>query len=383
MEFMVLDKNYDGIAMIDTFTSAIWTVRYDEAGDFEIYIPVQLDYIQAMQIGNYLWNRDSDRLMIIETVEIETDAEQGPQLIVTGRSLESILDRRIVTSSQNFSGNLQSVLFAIIQNEVISSGGTRRIPGFSLKTSSDSRITSISISELSIRGENVYDVVCSLCQANKVGWRILPKGAGGFEFELYVGVDRSYAQSVNPYVTFSPSFENLLNSNYIKSFKSYKNSIYAVGTYQKEVILQNKYKDDNGEWVVEEQTTYEEAEVVTWQYSETATPSGLARREMFIDNGGVNDGEQGGEYATWNAVNKEKAIAELGEHQTTTAFEGELEATRQYIYREDFNIGDIVQVENEFGITGTVYISEIVFSQDANGITITPTFTSTEDETIG
>lgn len=383
MEFMVLDKNYDGIAMIDTFTSAIWTVRYDEAGDFEIYTPVRLDYIQAMQIGNYLWNRDSDRLMVIETVEIETDAEEGPQLIVTGRSLESILDRRIVTSSQNFSGNLQSVLFAIIQNEVISSGGTRRIPGFSLKTSSDSRITSISISELSIRGENVYDVVCSLCQANKVGWRILPKGAGGFEFELYVGVDRSYAQSVNPYVTFSPSFENLLNSNYIKSFKSYKNSIYAVGTYQKEVILQNKYKDDNGEWVVEEQTTYEEAEVVTWQYSETATPSGLARREMFIDNGGVNDGEQGGEYATWNAVNKEKAIAELGEHQTTTAFEGELEATRQYIYGEDFNIGDIVQVENEFGITGTVYISEIVFSQDANGITITPTFTSTEDETIG
>lgn len=383
MEFMVLDKNYDGITMIDTFTSAIWTVRYDEAGDFEIYTPVRLDYIQAMQIGNYLWNRDSDRLMVIETVEIETDAEEGPQLIVTGRSLESILDRRIVTSSQNFSGNLQSVLFAIIQNEVISSGGTRRIPGFSLKTSSDSRITSISISELSIRGENVYDVVCSLCQANKVGWRILPKGAGGFEFELYVGVDRSYAQSVNPYVTFSPSFENLLNSNYIKSFKSYKNSIYAVGTYQKEVILQNKYKDDNGEWVVEEQTTYEEAEVVTWQYSETATPSGLARREMFIDNGGVNDGEQGGEYAIWNAVNKEKAIAELGEHQTTTAFEGELEATRQYIYREDFNIGDIVQVENEFGITGTVYISEIVFSQDANGITITPTFTSTEDETIG
>lgn len=383
MEFMVLDKNYDGITMIDTFTSAIWTVRYDEAGDFEIYTPVRLDYIQAMQIGNYLWNRDSDRLMVIETVEIETDAEEGPQLIVTGRSLESILDRRIVTSSQNFSGNLQSVLFAIIQNEVISSGGTRRIPGFSLKTSSDSRITSISISELSIRGENVYDVVCSLCQANKVGWRILPKGAGGFEFELYVGVDRSYAQSVNPYVTFSPSFENLLNSNYIKSFKSYKNSIYAIGTYQKEVILQNKYKDDNGEWVVEEQTTYEEAEVVTWQYSETATPSGLARREMFVDNGGVNDGEQGGEYATWNAVNKEKAIAELGEHQTTTAFEGELEATRQYIYGEDFNIGDVVQVENEFGITGTVYISEIVFSQDANGITITPTFTSTEDETIG
>ena len=103
---------------------------------------------------------------------------------------------------------------------------------------------------------------------------------------------------------------------------------------------------------------------------------------MFIDNGGVNDGEQGGEYDTWNAINKEKAAGELGEHQTTTAFEGELESTRQYVYGKDFSIGDIVQVENEFGITGTVYISEIVFSQDASGITVTPTFTSTEDETI-
>ena len=103
---------------------------------------------------------------------------------------------------------------------------------------------------------------------------------------------------------------------------------------------------------------------------------------MFVDNGGVNDGEQGGSADTWNAINHQKAITELSEHQTTTAFEGELEATRQYVYGEDFTIGDIVQVENEFGITGTVYISEIVFSQDANGITITPTFTSTEDETI-
>lgn len=380
MEFMVLDKNYDGIAMIDTFTSAIWTVRYDEAGDFEIYTPVRLDYIQAMQIGNYLWNRDSDQLMIIETVEIETDAEQGPQLIVTGRSLESILDRRVITNSATLTGSLPVVIEEILSNEIIRSG-VRQIPGFIYTRTKDPRITSLNV-EFTARGENVYDTICNLCQTYKLGFKVTPHGKGGFNFELYMGTDRSYNQNENPYVVFSPSFENLLNSNYIKSFKSYKNAIYAVGTYQKEVIVKNKYKDDNGEWVVEEQTTYEEAEVTTWGYSESNTPSGLTRREMFVDNGGVNDGEQGGSADTWNAINHQKAITELSEHQTTTAFEGELEATRQYVYGEDFTIGDIVQVENEFGITGTVYISEIVFSQDANGITITPTFTSTEDETI-
>lgn len=380
MEFMVLDKNYDGIAMIDTFTSAIWTVRYDEAGDFEIYTPVRLDYLQAMQIGNYLWNRDSDRLMIIETVEIETDAEQGPQLIITGRSLESILDRRVITNSATLTGSLPVIIEEILSNEIIRSG-VRQIPGFIYTRTKDPRITSLNV-EFTARGENVYDTICSLCQTYKLGFKVTPHGKGGFNFELYMGADRSYNQNENPYVVFSPSFENLLNSNYIKSFKSYKNAIYAVGTYQKEVIVKNKYKNDEGDWVVEEQTTYEEAEVTTWGYSESNTPSGLTRREMFIDNGGVNDGEQGGSADTWNTINHQKAITELSGHQTTTAFEGELEATRQYVYGEDFTIGDIVQVENEFGITGTVYISEIVFSQDANGITITPTFTSTEDETI-
>lgn len=381
MEFMVLDKNYDAIAMIDTFTSAIWTVRYDEAGDFELCTPVRLDYIQAIQIGNYLWSKESDRLMIIETVEIATDAENGPQFTVTGRSLESILERRIITSGITFSGNVQSIIISMLNSEVINTSTNRKIPNFSYKTSTDPRITGTSM-EFTARGENLYDMICSLCQECKIGWKILPKGAGGFEFELFVGTDRSYDQNVNPYVVFSPSFENLLNSNYIKSYKAYKNSVYAVGTYQKEVIIKNKYKDDNGEWVVEEQTTYEEDEVTAWGFSEDSEPTGLARREIFVDNGGVNDGEQGGAYNAWNAINKQKGLTELANYQTTTAFEGELEATRQYVYGEDFTIGDIVQIQNEYGIEGTVYISEIVFSQDASGITITPTFTSTEDETI-
>ena len=382
MEFMVLDKSYNAVALIDTFTSAIWTVRYNEAGDFELYTPVRLDYIQAMTIGNYLWNRDSDRLMVIETVEIDSDAEEGPQLLISGRSLESILDRRIIASSDVFRGDLQTVILTIIQNEIINSGTERKIPEFSVKESTDTRITGITISDFTARGENVYDIIVSFCQEHKVGWRILPKGAGGFEFELYMGTDRSYDQTANPYVVFSPSFENLINSNYIKSFKSYKNSIYAIGTYQKEVKIENKYKNDDGTWTVEEQTTYEETEITTWGYSEEETPTGLTRREMFIDNGGVNEGTQGGQESIWAAVNKERGLTELGGHQTTTAFEGELEATRQYVYGEDFTIGDIVQVENEFGITGTVYITEIVFSQDTSGVTITPTFTSTEDETI-
>lgn len=372
MEFMVLDKNYDAIALIDAFTSAIWTVRYDEAGDFELYTPVRLDYIQAMQIGNYLWCKDSDRLMIIETVEINTDSEEGSHLTVTGRSLESILERRIIASNEIFTGKVPAIISKMLSNEVISASPARKIPNFTYKASTNSKVTSEDM-EFTARGENLYSMICSLCKKAKLGWRILPKGSGGFEFELYVGTDRSYDQNENPYVVFSPSFENLINSNYLKSYKSYKNSVYAVGTYQKEVTIQESETT---------YTSYEDEEVTAWGFSEDSEPTGLARREIFIDNGGVNDGAQGGTATEWNKINKQKGLLELSNHQTTTAFEGELEVARQYVYGEDFTIGDIVQVENEYGITGTVYISEIVISQDSTGVQITPTFTSTEDETI-
>lgn len=375
MDFMVLDKNYDAIALIDTFMSAIWTVRYNEAGDFELETPVRVDYLKAMEIGNYLWYQNSDRIMVIETVEIDSDSEEGPKLLVSGRSLESILDRRIIATADTISGNFQQVVFQILQNEVIKSAVNRRIPNFTLKTSTDTRITSINL-EVGPRGENCYDYICTLCQEYKIGWRLLPKGSGGFEFELYVGEDHSYDQNERPYVVFSPTFENLLSSNYIKSYKAYKNAVYSVGTYQKEVVTSTN--EETGEQTV----TYEETEITVWGFSEDAEPTGLSRREIFADNGGVNDGEQGGEAESWNAINKQKGLSELSSHQTTTAFEGDLEATRQYTYGIDFTIGDIVQVENEYGITGTVYISEIVISQDTSGLQITPTFTSTEDETI-
>ncbi len=64
-------------------------------------------------------------------------------------------------------------------------------------------------------GDNLYDIVYVLCEDARIGFKILPAGAGGFSFQLYSGQDRSYSQNINPPVVFSSQFENLLESNYI------------------------------------------------------------------------------------------------------------------------------------------------------------------------
>ena len=49
-------------------------------------------------------------------------------------------------------------------------------------------------------------------------------------------------------------------------------------------------------------------------------------------------------------------------------------------YGEDFFIGDIVQIANEYGNEETAYISELVISQDEEGFSIYPTFKMVQDK---
>lgn len=79
-------------------------------------------------------------------------------------------------------------------------------------------------------------------------------------------------------------------------------------------------------------------------------------------------------YAEYMAQLRTKGLKNLADHIVTTAFEGEVEVTRLFKYGEDFFIGDIVQIANEYGNEGSAYISELVISNSEEGLSIYPTF---------
>ena len=78
--------------------------------------------------------------------------------------------------------------------------------------------------------------------------------------------------------------------------------------------------------------------------------------------------------AEYMAQLRTKGLKNLADHIVTTAFEGEVEVTRLFKYGEDFFIGDIVQIANEYGNEGSAYISELVISNSEEGLSIYPTF---------
>lgn len=380
MDAMILDQDFEAVAILDAFESFIWTDRYYEAGDCEVYAPASIPLVQNLVEGNYLWRRDSEHLMIIDSVTITTEVESGVHITATGESLEAILKRRVIYPT-TIEGNLQNGIKKLIEESAINPSNTKRkIPNLVFVASTDPRITSLEIDGLQYSGENLYDSVSELCIAYDLGFKITLSDDKKFEFRLFMGQDRSYNQEDNPWVVFSPKFENLTSSNYYSSHKDYKNAAYILGA---ELPEEPREGDTTTPSVANNgKNRYYELEYVD--------AVGLDRREIFVDASNIDDtyeitipGDDENDSREVDAtlsddeylpLLSDEGDLELSETLTTTAFEGEIEATRQYVYGSDFNIGDVVQVVNEFDMTSNSRISEVVWCHDLNGISITPTF---------
>lgn len=357
MEAFVLDQTYETLDIIDAFESFIWTDRFLGYGDFEIYMPAGKGFPAAVSQDNYLSQRNSDRYMIIEQLETGTDAETGTHLIISGRSLESLLERRIIWGQKILTGNFQNGIQTLLNESIISPTiSARRIPNFTFRASTDPAITSLTIDAQFI-GDNLYDAVFVLCEDKNIGFRVLPNGSGGFVFELYSGVNRSYGQDTRPYVIFSPKFENLIASNYLESKKALKNSALVGG---------------EGEG----------SDKVLVEVSGNGGGTGLNRREVFVEATGVSSRTDDGDLpeAEYKAQLAAKGQEALAETRNVKSFEGEIDATRQFIYGVDFTIGDIVQVVNEFGMEAQSRVSELIQTHNTEGETFVPTFTTVEND---
>ena len=355
MELLILDKNFDSSETLDIFESLIWTDRYFGYGDFELYMPANEEILQLLPLGYYLYIRESEHLMIVEDHEISTDAEEGAHLKITGRSLESILERRIVWNQTVLTGSLQNGVKKLLDENVIApSDGSRKIPNFIFKASEDPRITALTI-ETQYRGENLYDVIVDICKSENLGFKIILDGKN-MVFSLYMGIDRSYAQETNPYVVFSPGFDNLLNSNYIESEKTLKTIALVAG---------------EGEGSNRKVTT------VTKE-----AKTGLDRREVFIEASGVSSYVNGQTISESEYLKQlsQKGTEELAKNKKTISFEGEADIASTYIFAEDYYIGDVVQVLNEFGCQARSRITEFIRSQDDTGLEYYPTFETLDDE---
>lgn len=367
MDIDVLNERFDREAVVDTYTSFIWTDRYNLCGDFELWLPAQKGTADLFKKDRYLEIPSSDRTMIIEETQVKTNYFDGNWFIVSGRSLESILARRIVAQKTVLSGNLQNGIQKLLNENVISPTDSKRtIPNFMFKPSTNSAITDLTV-EASYFGENLYDVICNLCAENDIGFKLLRIGTNQFEFSLYSGTDYSYAQDKRPWVVFSPDYDNLVGSDYRSSNTGLRTSILA--SYERssdEAVYTNLVEGE--ETGLARREGYLSAQIESW---ENPNPS--------YDEDGNEIPDPDAEYQYYTAQLKSAADEALGEARMTTAFSGEINGDVQFIYGRDFILGDLVQVINEYGMEHVSRVGEVMYSSSEKGERAIPTFVVKEN----
>lgn len=359
MNLLVLNPSFQPIGVIDTFESIIWTDRYDDVGDFELTGLADSETMSLLRQENYIVYEDSVHLMIIEKIELTADPENGIKYKVSGRSVESILDRRIVWQQTILSSKVQYAINRLLNENVISPENTDRTIGFiTFNQSSDQRLEDLHI-DAQFTGDNLLTAITEICQKNNLGYRLyLNQAANGFVFEIYLGLDRSYDQIENSRVIFSPSFDNLVGSNYILNSEPLRTVAVVAGEGEGLSRTRSIVGDISGQ--------------------------GLARREMYVDARDLSsDTDPPITMEEYTEQLDERGLEKLAEQGIIENFDGSIDTTLSFKYGTDFDLGDIVQVENELGMKLKCRVAEITFSEDASGFSIYPTFRSLEDEQAG
>ena len=347
MEAQLLDASFETVYVVDEFESFIWTDRYDQCGDFELITAVDPELLAFTETVNYLYFAGSPHLMLVEDFEIESNIEDGDKLILTGRSIESLLDRRIVWHTIVADGNLEDAVYNILDENVIAPvDPNRAFPNFIFEASTDPLVYEAEL-EAQFEGENIYEVLVQLCTDARLGFSVLLNSSKELVFKLYAGVDRSYDQTENEPVLFSPSNENLLTSDYFASDKAWKNTALVGG------------EGEGGA------RTYVSVDPLF---------QGFDRRELFVDAGSISSNVDGVVIAAkvYKAHLRAEGAKKLAEYNPIEAFASEIDGSRTY--GVEYGLGDIVHVQNAYGLEGRMRVTEVIFAQDASGIKIAPTF---------
>ncbi len=352
-------------AVCDSFSSLLWDVEYYQCGQFEIYIAANPRNIEIFKTERIV-GRSDDKIHygIIESVKLETDAENGDYLTVTGRFLMSLLSRRIIYPTINWrvpSAYWQIVRFAIEANCVNNLlAGNRIIPGLERGTIEGDCWQAKTRMQVSY--VNLMEWVYKICE--KIGGTVNIRlqetaiGSGQYKmlFDLSEGTNRSILQDKNPHIVFSDTYNNLLSFSYSENTAIQQNFAYVLG---------------RGEGVDRKRTVYFNGD----------EPSFLDRYEVYVDAKDISDEEQRNSETVqipddeYVELLKARGSEKIVPAQVASESEIAVNST-QYQYNKDYFVGDYVTIQHKrVGLSQPkIQLVGMVESFDQNGRGLTPTF---------
>lgn len=334
----IIDRNFNLLGEIDTFSSFQFIRKYHKYGDFELHLPVSSQNADKLTKGNIILYENGKKAGIIEHRDFSQ--EDTENLVIKGFTLGSIVNRRVTVPSYDKAyDSINAVGETVIKHYVEVNcinpiDSNRKINKLILENDSGRGNTV----KWQSRFKQLDEEIEKISQVSGIGWDVvLDFDNEKFIFKIIEGKNLTANQDINPPVIFSVDFDNVSKQEFIDSSIGYKNFAFVGGQGEGEAREIITVGDNN---------------------------SGLDRIETFID---ARDIEQGGDLAS-------RGKQKLLELQPIMSFTNEI-INNTFKYQQDWDLGDIVTCQNkEWGITMDTRITEVKEIYEASGFKLEVTF---------
>lgn len=344
MEIRVYDSAFNLKKVVENFVSLLWHRCYNSVGDFKITAPATAENIYHLAIDNIVWVEGKTEAGVIESREIQQDNTKN-EIVVSGRFLESYMDRRLIRPRINYSGQIEVGMRKILTDAV-------PIPMVQLGEFNDFPET--------IRFQATYKNLLKyeekLAKSGEFGFRFRPDFKNKvIYFEVYKGLDRSISQSSRARVIFSEEYATLTSSTYSESSQLYNNVCYVGGQGEGDARTYVVVGDDS--------------------------LTGLERREVFLNATDVSQDEMT-EQEYLDAL-RQRGQDLLNENIKTQAVTCVTNPNGNFVYKKHYDVGDIVTVQKKsWGVNQNERITEVTEIYEHEVPVIEPVFGTLIPETI-
>lgn len=314
-------------------------LSYQDVGEFEIYCRASKANLKALQKGRYVTIPNKRFIWVINSVRYTFTAGGARMISATGYEAKWLLNKRCILTPKELNGTITKAVYGLVNHNLgEGANAARKIVGFTVDTND----LLIDISGTQAPRANLLEFVNPLLKQYNCG-SIVEFVNGKLVYKIFTGVVRTNS------VKFSQSLDNLLSSEYLTDDTEVATSALVVSTVE-DVDYTQTYDTgatgiDRAEILIESNisTKYEDADGTE---RETTPDSAL--------------------YKGWLT---EEGKTKLAERTTIEEINGEIDiANSNYIFDEDFFIGDIVKIQDEyFNFYVNSKIAKYTIKQDANG----------------
>jgi hypothetical protein len=385
----IFTPNIDLLAEISNYESLMLIRSWHGIGDLELRINRYKQYTDTLEKGNVIVVGNAKHkayIILHKEIELDESGKASENWLIKALELKVVAGQRITlppptTAYDNKSGNSETVMKHYVNKNIANPvDSKRKIPQLIIAPDKNRGVST----NWQSRFKNVAEEMAELSLVSNLGWNVrVDYDLQKWVFDVSESRDLTVNQTMLSPVIFSPQFDNIKNMHYVDSDLNYRNTAYIAGQGEGVDRRVVEFGDSVGlsryELFVDARDVAEEIDV------ENSEPIPRPVQDIIKDL--INRGElklaemiqerflEAQIMTPVKGIEITKQTNFITQFQVHESIVTKVKDFSSFIYEEDWDLGDIVTVQNkDWGITLDTRITEVKEIYEPSNYQVEATF---------